>query len=121
MDDIEKYEKKLERAMRKRERQNEGEGKEDDEEEERERAKKIQKYEKKIQKARLALESQSKAAATATASALAGGDVVEIDKSGMTLLLFYAYVEPIWKHAEHAEVMRWAQSTLEGYGERSIS
>jgi hypothetical protein len=119
MEEIEKYERKLERAIRKRQRHEEGgDGQEVGGEEERQREKKIQKYEKKIQKARLVLESQSNAAATTSAStSLAGGEVAEIDKSGMTLLLFYAYVEPIWKPAEHAEVMRWAQSTLEGYGE----
>lgn len=119
MEEIEKYERKLERAMRKRGREPGGEEQEGAGEERERRVKKIQKYEKKIQKAREALESQANAAAAATSASasLTEGGVVDIDKSGMTLLLFYAYVEPIWKPAEHAEVMRWAQSTLEGYGE----
>jgi len=39
-----------------------------------------------------------------------------IDKSGVTLLLFYAYVEPVWKPAQHTRMIEWAQQTLEANG-----
>jgi hypothetical protein len=42
--------------------------------------------------------------------------VREVDKSGMTLLLFYGYVEPAWSSSQHSEAIRWAQKTLEKQG-----
>lgn len=38
------------------------------------------------------------------------------DKSGMSLLLFYAYVEPPWSPHRHNETIRWAESTLTALG-----
>jgi hypothetical protein len=114
MEAVEKYERKLQHQNRKRSRQSSGEK---DDQEEQQILKKIQKYEKKLQRAREALGKDATAASVPTTSeAPSTNEVANIDKSGMTLLLFYAYVEPIWKPAEHAEVMRWAQSTLDSYG-----
>jgi hypothetical protein len=113
MEAVEKYERKLQRENRKRGRQSGCEH--ETEEEDQQTLKKIQKYEKKLKKAMAAL---GRGATGTSVQLLTSGapTTTEIDKSGMTLLLFYAYVEPIWKPAEHAEVMRWAQSTLDSYG-----
>jgi hypothetical protein len=113
MEAVEKYERKLQHQNRKRSRQSSGEK---DDQEEQQILKKIQKYEKKLQRAREALGKDATASVPTTSVAPSTNEVANIDKSGMTLLLFYAYVEPIWKPAEHAEVMRWAQSTLDSYG-----
>ena len=37
---------------------------------------------------------------------------INVDKSGVTLLLFYAYVEPAWSIAQHSEAIRWAEKLL---------
>jgi hypothetical protein len=100
---IEKYEKKLSKAMKKRKR---SENDSDDEE----LNKKIKKYEDKLSQAKLAFSGGATASSTPQSQA-------PIDKSGMTLLLFYAYVEPVWKPKQHSEVMKWAQATVEGHGE----
>ena len=34
---------------------------------------------------------------------------MEADKSGITLLLFYAYVEPEWSNEEYLEAIKWAE------------
>jgi hypothetical protein len=38
------------------------------------------------------------------------------DKNNMSLLLFYAYVEPAWTHHRYNETLRWAETTLSGLG-----
>jgi hypothetical protein len=40
----------------------------------------------------------------------------EVDKSGMSLLLFYAYVEPPWSSARHTQTLHWAEETLKSLG-----
>lgn len=40
----------------------------------------------------------------------------EVNKSGMSLLLFYAYVEPAWSPHRHNETIRWADATLSALG-----
>lgn len=59
----------------------------------------IEKYQKKIDKARPAVEPVVE-------------ESVPVDKSGMTLLLFYAYVEPAWSHDRHREAIEWVEATL---------
>lgn len=117
MADIAKYEKRLEKMKRKREEaSSEANGQVPAD-----IAKKIEKYEKKLKKARETLEVETLGPlqnhSPPDEENREDSEVPRVlDKSGMTLLLFYAYVEPIWKPAEHAEVMRWAQTTLENYG-----
>ncbi|KAF0695353.1 Aste57867_13835 [Aphanomyces stellatus] len=41
---------------------------------------------------------------------------VEVDKSGMSLLLFYAYVEPAWSPARHKDTLHWAENLLNSLG-----
>jgi predicted sulfurtransferase len=36
--------------------------------------------------------------------------------SNVSLLLFYAYVEPAWSHAHHKETLHWAEDTLSALG-----
>lgn len=117
-----KYERKLQRVKRKRI-SLEGEHREEEGGDTQEEiSKKIQKYEKKLMKAKQTLRELENGTTlelnphSSHVNCDAGTGVTQINKSGMTLLLFYAYVEPIWKPAEHAEVMRWAQSTLQNYG-----
>lgn len=37
---------------------------------------------------------------------------IDVDKSGMTLLLFYAYVEPAWSPPQHKATIDWADGVL---------
>ena len=112
--DVIKYEKKLSNALKKRKLcSSEAECADFDIS--------IRKYEKKIAKAR-------KRHISSKAGSITGPDsnddvngesrepVAPVDKSGMTLLLFYAYVEPIWKPAQHTTMIEWARSTLENNG-----
>ena len=39
-----------------------------------------------------------------------------IDKSGMSLLLFYAYVEPGWTSKQHSDTIKWAEGVLSSQG-----
>ncbi|RHY27405.1 hypothetical protein DYB32_007699 [Aphanomyces invadans] len=39
-----------------------------------------------------------------------------VDKSGMSLLLFYAYVEPAWTPVRHKETLHWAEDLLNSLG-----
>ena len=38
----------------------------------------------------------------------------DVDKSGVSLLLFYAYIEPEWDEPTHKRVIKWAKGVLEG-------
>ena len=38
----------------------------------------------------------------------------DVDKSGVSLLLFYAYIEPEWDEPTHKRVIKWARGVLEG-------
>ena len=68
---------------------------------------KLEKYERKIKRASEG-EEQFKAESES-------GDL-EIDKSGISLLLFYAYVEPAWSPVYHQKTLRWAEQTLTELG-----
>lgn len=114
--DLIKYEKKLTKALKKRKQSS-------DESEFIELDGKIKKYEKKIAKARLCYEdslasSKLKGSQSDVETTLLEGG--KIDKSGMTLLLFYAYVEPVWRPAQHSTMIEWARNTLESNGQHSI-
>lgn len=111
--DILKYEKKLTKALKKRKLCS-------DENQFGDLDSKIKKYEKKISKARVHYDStphgNSDANVGGETSAQNDPDHKSVDKSGMTLLLFYAYVEPVWRPAMHSTMIEWAQNTLEANG-----
>jgi hypothetical protein len=110
--DLIKYEKKLTKALKKRKLSS-------DENEFGDLDGKIKKYEKKIARARLSYDdsfASSKLKESHLDSAAAAPHDQEIDKSGMSLLLFYAYVEPVWRPAQHSTMIEWARSTLESNG-----
>ena len=96
MSGVAKYEKKMKKASRKLECLSDSEAEND-------LRKKIAKYEKKIARVQA---SDAPVAAPAPVSAPA------VDKSGLSLLLFYAYVEPPWSHKRHLEAIDWANATL---------
>jgi hypothetical protein len=81
---------------------------------------KLAKYRKKLDKALKKYETtpteELKAKIEKYQQKLNSRNDVPIDKSGMTLLLFYAYVEPPWNSAEHADAIRWATDVLSSAG-----
>jgi predicted sulfurtransferase len=111
LETIEKYEKKLQEGIKKR---NYRKFIEDESEDDEELEKKIKKYEHKITKARATLESET------PVSVSSGNGVTvssaNIDKSGMSLLLFYAYVEPGWNSKQHTDTIKWAEGVLSSNG-----
>ena len=99
---IEKYEKKLAESIKKR---NYRKFIEDESDEDEELEKKIRKYEHKISKARASLEGCENAEKRNA-----------VDKSGISLLLFYAYVEPGWTSKQHTDTIKWAEGILSENG-----
>ncbi|KAF0746549.1 hypothetical protein AaE_008078, partial [Aphanomyces astaci] len=83
----EKYERKLDKALRKLHTAEAN----DDAEDMLSLRVKVEKYERKIKQ--LATPSTSD----------------DVDKSGMSLLLFYAYVEPAWSPVRHKDTLHWAE------------
>jgi hypothetical protein len=59
---------------------------------------------------------ESEAAGAADAEATSSMPLHSSDKNDMSLLLFYAYVEPAWTHHRYNETLRWAEATLSGLG-----
>lgn len=116
---IKKYEKKLAEGIKKR---NYRKFIEDESDEDEELEKKIKKYEQKIKKAKQALPPEATANTTAdatsstTAVATTTANENKIDKSGMSLLLFYAYVEPGWTSKQHSDTIKWADGVLSSQG-----
>jgi hypothetical protein len=109
LETIEKYEKKLAEGIKKRNYRRFIEDESDDDEE---LEKKIKKYEHKISHAKVTLGS----AVIPTATVVLTKDDSHIDKSGMSLLLFYAYVEPGWSSKQHTETIKWAEGVLSSNG-----
>ncbi|ETV69507.1 hypothetical protein H257_14872 [Aphanomyces astaci] len=90
----EKYERKLDKALRKLHTAEAN----DDAEDMLSLRVKVEKYERKIKQ--LATPSTSD----------------DVDKSGMSLLLFYAYVEPAWSPVRHKDTLHWAEGLLNSLG-----
>lgn len=123
---IEKYETKLAEGIKKRNYRKFIEDESDDDEE---LEKKIKKYEHKIRKAKKAsgidtdiatdtptpTRSSSLTTSSSTSSNISTNDD-HIDKSGMSLLLFYAYVEPGWNSKQHSDTIKWADGVLSSQG-----
>jgi predicted sulfurtransferase len=101
---IEKYEQKLAEGIKKR---NYRKFIEDESDDDVDLEKKIKKYEHKIAKAKAAI-----IADTPSSSESASSEVSDNDKSGMSLLLFYAYVEPGWNSKQHHDTIKWAEGIL---------
>lgn len=74
---------------------------------------KIEKYRRKIG-ALTSAEGDSDSDSVAPAVAVV--EKKEVDKSGMSLLLFYAYVEPAWSPHRHNDTIGWAEATLTSLG-----
>jgi len=104
MSEIEKYEKKVAKATK-------ALATLTDKKEIEEAMHTIKKYRKKLEKARPS-SSSSVAPATAVSFVEPVEETKPVDKSGMTLLLFYAYVEPPWSHDRHREAIEWVEATL---------
>jgi predicted sulfurtransferase len=102
MSDIEKYEKKVAKAARALQTLT-------DKNEIKEAKHTMDKYQKKIEKART---NSSSSAVVSGADAPPAADAKPVDKSGLTLLLFYAYVEPPWTHERHREAIEWVEALL---------
>ena len=65
---------------------------------------KIKKYEKKL--------AESTTATSDGENTRESVAPVVTDTSGITLLLFYAYIEPPWTQAQHSAALHWAEETL---------
>lgn len=103
-----KYEKKISRTLKKLQDNSEDDDSGDESNSKIALRLKLEKYKTK-------LESLTQSSLTAeTASTPSGAHA--IDKSGMSLLLFYAYVEPPWSPKRHNETIRWAEAVLTSLG-----
>ncbi|CAK4083470.1 unnamed protein product [Aphanomyces euteiches] len=91
----EKYQKKLDKALRKLHSAEAN----DDAEDMLDLRLKVEKYERKLKLVTEAVDASA-----------------PVDKSGMSLLLFYAYVEPAWSPAKHKDTLHWAENLLASLG-----